>query len=626
MKERLKRIVFLFLCASLLCASCGGEKPVTPEDPDEGGKTPVVYLDMTRWNRISAGSASDLAGMWEAMHLVSTLQGIVNRDGPHLYIDYVVNGDQDVDRFWWDRCIGEGKWLPDCELTRLSDPVKAVEAFKDRIQGMVVYDPQIASTSNVASTVAGVEDLIAVRYDPSTGSLYSRLVKAGIPVKVWLVGEDGSSRFHSKLEPYRWAVDQYLTTGKCSGGYAAYYIDQFWLGCAGKAVLNHHQLSNHDFFVSQKAFFFDLSPWGDEAATDTPSETAGADLAMLQEILGELNRVNGGQRICHIGGFAPWAYKYTNAAGVGGKHNPVLTEWEFVRVISAYNAFMDADALSYGAMANASFWQHYPLQSSYPQSWTTRDALKAKGWIGADGKVDTSRKYVLFYVGDYDSSAWLYQMMPSLWEDKTRGSLPLMWCIDPTIARRAPMVMDYLRATAKETDYFAAGDNGAGYLSPGMLESPRPLSGLPSGIGVWAEHCKPFYSQWDLRVTGFIIDGSGPGMSEAGFKSYATFSPGGIVPMNTPSQAALYDGMPVMRSGLVEVSEANAEAAATTVLGDLATAHPGFPFYWYRSILKSPTWHANVKKALERKDGNVVWLSGPEFFELLRCYLEERNP
>ena len=81
-----------------------------------------------------------------------------------------------------------------------------------------------------------------------------------------------------------------------------------------------------------------------------------------------------------------------------------------------------------------------------------------------------------------------------------------------------------------------------------------------------------------------------------------------------------------MRSGLVEVSEANAEAAATTVLGDLATAHPGFPFYWYRSILKSPTWHANVKKALERKDGNVVWLSGPEFFELLRCYLEERNP
>ncbi|MBR1575433.1 MAG: hypothetical protein IJ654_03175 [Bacteroidales bacterium] len=619
----LKRILFLSLCSFALCASCGGGQSVTPDEPEQEKGTPIVYLDMTRWNRISASETSDLTGMWEAMHLVSTLQGIVNRDEPRLYIDYVVTSGKDVDRFWWDQCIGDGKWLPGCEVTRLSDPVKAVEAFKDQIQGMVVYDPQIASTSNVASTVAGVEDLVAVRYDPSTGSIYSRLLKAGIPVKVWLLNEDGTSKFHSKLEPYRWAIDQYLKTGKCSGAYAAYYIDQFWLGCAGKATLNHHQLCNHDFFVSQKAFFFDLSPWGDEVATDAPSDASGADCALLQELLREWNRLNGGQRFCHIGGFAPWAYKYTNASGVGGKHDPVLTEWEFARIISAYNAFMDADALSYGAMANASFWQHYPLKETYPQSWTTRDALKAKGWIGADGKVDRSRKYVLFYVGDYDSSAWLYQMMPTLWEDKARGTLPLMWSINPTLARRAPMVMDYLRATAKEGDYFAAGDNGAGYLNPGMLEAPRPLSALPSGIAAWAQHSEPFYRQWGLKVTGFIIDGSGPGMSEAGFKSYAAFSPGGIVPLKTPSQAALYDGMPMMRSGLVEVSETNAEAAAATVLSDLDTAHPEFPFYWYRSILKSPTWHANVKKALERKNSHVAWLSGPEFFELLRCYLEE---
>ena len=46
------------------------------------------------------------------------------------------------------------------------------------------------------------------------------------------------------------------------------------------------------------------------------------------------------------------------------KHEDVQTEWQFAELISRYMAFKDADAIGYGALANASFWQHFPLKST----------------------------------------------------------------------------------------------------------------------------------------------------------------------------------------------------------------------------------------------------------------------
>ena len=56
----------------------------------------------------------------------------------------------------------------------------------------------------------------------------------------------------------------------------------------------------------------------------------------------------------HVGGFLPWDKKYTNVGPSGGKHDPVLGEWHYAEILSCYNAYMDADALGYSSMANAS--------------------------------------------------------------------------------------------------------------------------------------------------------------------------------------------------------------------------------------------------------------------------------
>lgn len=623
MKAGIKFLTLLLALSALF--SCKPEYTIAESTVPTLHEGQVLWLDLTRFTHTNTSDPVALRQHWDALHLTTTLQGLVNRTAPRLYIDFVVNAGHDIDQYWWDKYSEPGEWLAGRDKVVIFDPVKACDVFKDMIKGLVVYDPNVAATSCLASMVAGVEDLVAVRYDTTPGSVYNRMVTRGYPVKVWLVNEDGSSKFASKGEAYRWAIDNYLKTGKCETAYAAYYIDQAWMKNPSATNINHHQLTNHDFFISHRSFFFDLSPWADEPATDNPDAPAGEDFDLMKEMLMEIYKHNNnGDVFCHIGGFPAWPFKYTSFRNVGGIHTPETTEWKFAEIISAYNAFKDADAVAYGALANASFWQHFPLQETYPQKWVTRQELKDKGYLTADGKVDRSKRYVLLYVGDYDAASWVSQTSPTIWDDPQRGKVPMMWSISPILARRSPQALHYMWKSATPNDYFASGDNGAGYLNPGALEEPRDYSHLPSGIAQWAAHCKPWYKQWDITVTGFVIDGNAKGMSREGFKAYASFSPNGVVPQRTLNNAYIsqVDGMPILRAGGSAGAEQPTEAAS--VIRETVLGHTNMPFYWFRAVLKTPTWYVTTYENLKKNDPNIVWTSGPEFFELLRCYLEEQ--
>ena len=96
----------------------------------------------------------------------------------------------------------------------------------------------------------------------------------------------------------------------------------------------------------------------------------------------------GGGKIFTIGGFLPWAWKYSNSPGAGSRHGGVASEWQYAHIISAYNGTMDADALGYSGMSNASFYQHFPLADHYAQrSRTTLADVKAEGLIDGEGHV-----------------------------------------------------------------------------------------------------------------------------------------------------------------------------------------------------------------------------------------------
>ena len=158
--------------------------------------------------------------------------------------------------------------------------------------------------------------------------------------------------------------------------------------------------------------------------------------------------------------------------------------------------------------------------------------------------------------------------------------------------------MAWARATATSQDTFVAGDSGAGYLNPGELETPR-TSGLPSGMAVWAKHCNRFYTQWDIRVTGFIIEGFSPSMRASGLDAYSGFSPGGTVGQGMPSAGALYNNMPVLNMA-INGFPPQVVASADQITG--LFTYSGVPqFAVGRAILQTPTWYLDV--ATRASDG-----------------------
>ncbi len=565
------------------------------------GQTAVLYTyDLTHTLHFDRNNPAQVRASWDEVHLVSSLQGLVNRDQPRLYVFYVGGDTGAIDHFWLDKLREKDGWLSDYQLQSLPDLEALLSTFAGYYKGLVVYDEKVPATSNVASTVAGVENLLCVRYDASSDSLYHWLTAAPdgprLQVKRWLIHPDGTSLFtgegtlpesttpssgSAKDDAYLWAKERYLDTGLCNGRKLAYYLDAYWLEHPEGYPPNCN-LANHDYFIAHKGFFFDLSPWDDETPNDDPDQPLGSDFRTLKAILRSAYEQTHGKAMIHVGGFLPWDKKYTDYGTIGGKHGGVPGEWRYAEILSCYNAYMDADALGLNAMANASVFQHYPLQPVYPQHLPTLSDLQARGLVDEEGKVAPKVFYTV-YVGDYDSAAWLYQKLPQLWSDPARGTIPLGWAINPNLAERFAPGMDYMRRTATPQDFFWSGDSGAGYLNPGFLETPRPFSNLPSGLETWRKHCKRYFRRWGLEATGFIIDGYARPMSAEGLEAYKSFSPRGLVGQHVEG-AELREGFPQVK---MYWDLPSPEEGARIIQAQAGGVRPAFRVY--RTILWTPS-------------------------------------
>lgn len=642
MHRKISRRTFVKYAGSAAAvAGLGWARPV-----HGAAATPLAVYDLTYVYDYDLTDPQQAAIAYDHMHLVTTLQGIVNRDEPRLYVRFIQGGELDPfnrDDYWLEKLRAPGEWLAARQLEHVRDLDSLIRRFRQHLSGAVVYDPKVWSTSNVASTVAGVEDVLAIRYDPAEGSLYNRYVAHAVdtmqlPVRVWLVNRDGTSKFtgsgiipdtdlpstgSAKCDAYWWAKTRYLDTGRCAPTELGYYLDSYWLSRPGDSV-QQAVLSNHDYLVSRRGFVFDLFPWDDETPVDDRNQPVGTDRRTFEAILWSAYDQSGGS-IVAVHGFVPWAWKYSSFGRSGSSHDPVSSEWQMVKVASAYNACFDADAENLDGMANASVYRHYPLRPSYPQNPRPTVAdLKARGFVNADGSV-SPRRYAMFYVGDYDSAAWLYRAISQFWDDPNRGAVPLNWAFNPNLGDRMAPALAYTRRTRTSNDFFVAGDTGAGYVNPGMLQAPREFSGLPSGLPAWAEHCERYYRRWDLSITGFIIDGFAPGLNREGLATYQQFSPDGLAAQKI-APLGLSGTMPYTRMDIDlprDTSEAAAGALKGALDGDTSRAPYAPEFHVFRTILEPPTWHKEVVEKVQGDLPNaaVELVDAYTFYALIRQYL-----
>jgi hypothetical protein len=673
--------------AAALAAGAPAVAAAHPATPGSGVATgtgstgTLYYFDATYLYALDVANPAVARRAYDELFAIAVLQGIVNRGGARLYVNWIVDdgfylkvqGDTSnpaplaVDEFWWQRLREPGQWLAGRTVSTVPSFSALLTTFSGDVSGYVVWDPAVPATSNVATTVCGVEDLLPLRYDTTAGSLYRTLTDApggAALVQRSFVDGSGNSVFtgtgtipgtttassgSAKNDAYRWAKITYLDTGLCTPGYLGYYVDAAALGhlptLPGRVVngismpkttaLQLMLLSNLDYQVSKRSFVFDLSPWDDEVPVDDPSQPLGTDFATLSSILSRAYaNASAGLGLIDVQGFTPWYFKYTTESIAPGSatHGAVDSEWRFNQVLSAYNGYTDSDAWAIDGMANASLYTHFPLQSVYSQQNHVSDAeLTAKGYLDASGAV-LPHRYLMIYAGDYDSSAWTYRMIARYWSDPSRGSVDINWAFNPNLSARAGHALHYARTHSSARDYFIAGNSGAGYLNPGMLETPRAFSALPSGVAAWKYHNQVQYAKWGLAVTGFVIDGHAAPMSDALRSEYAEFSPVGVIEQSATT-ARKIDGVPFHPMTLTTAYAAEAGAWLISLQFKPNPAYVGVPgvtptdeapagveFYVARTVVQSPTWHKNCEAAMnrDRPRAAVRFVDARTFFALLR--------
>lgn len=137
----------------------------------------LAHLDVADISRLPA----------DQQVLFATLQGIVNRKQPRIYL--IQNGPE-----------GKTTWLQALRVptTTHADPFELLTMYRAEITGLIVDDPAITGTINVATTAAGIYS--AVVASPTLAALLQR--RFHVPVVMDLRG-----RFKTDLEAYLWAAN-----------------------------------------------------------------------------------------------------------------------------------------------------------------------------------------------------------------------------------------------------------------------------------------------------------------------------------------------------------------------------------------------------------------------------------
>lgn len=122
--------------------------------------------------------------------LLGTLQGVVNRSEPRIYL------------IGTDATNGEGRltWLKSLNVPYkiLPDTWSLVAKYKRSIRGVVVYDPAVPDTINVATTLAGLKNAVVA------GPAVAEKLKKDFGLRVV---DDLRGKFETRLAAYQWQFD-----------------------------------------------------------------------------------------------------------------------------------------------------------------------------------------------------------------------------------------------------------------------------------------------------------------------------------------------------------------------------------------------------------------------------------
>lgn len=534
----------------------------------------------------------------EAM-AVATLQGVINRGGPELY---VLSRKNDRPRYWLDVLSKGGRWLEGRPVTPVADLTGLVKLAGPRVKGAVIWDPAVPATVDVATTVAGVED--AVVLSPELADRY--LAEWRLPVVKDLRGMfTGAETGSAKNDAYRWAIRNYFAAGKCSSKLLCLFDDAYVTRAKGDVGY----VVTRDWAVRNRAFVFDLSPWGDEPPQDEPKQEPGVDLETYKAILEETKKLAAGEHMTELTGFFAQT-KYAVAPGHASKHEGVPTEWESVWLMTPYNVYQNTISSD---CYNQSLHSQFPRKPLHQKSGATQPVTEVK-----------PKAYVCILMADYDSATPLYDTLPKNWYDAGRGKTPMAWGVNPNLLDTYPDLIAYYYETATPNDTFTSDASCAGYVNPNRLR--------PESLPLFVAHNEKYFREADMTVAPMVLDQDQP--TAAVKDAFAKFAAGGMAvhveDMHGQGGHApapqVWKGMPVIEM-LNDACNAGGRVDETAEILARAIVGRGNPkpgFYLFRVVWVKPSSVNDAIATLRRKHPELdVDVVGPrEFFALFKASRE----
>ncbi len=683
-KITLLRLVVLMFIATLGIAglvSCSSSKESSTQSNTTAATTPttttqtpvtttavsihdlntVYYVDAAAIIRSSGGISSEKA--YDRLKFLVAIQGLLNRTKPQMFIELTSAGDilydefeYDVDRFWYDYLKEKdymGSSNPDfkeVKITNFAHVIRNDELMEFiKRQGIVLWDKEVYATSNVASTVCGIDGYLPVLAD---GELEKTLTAKGVEVKLDLSGKftaegkiwqtDTKTTGSKKCDAYIWALEKY--GDKVDPTRVGYLVDAYAMAplsdkatdlFANGSMYANNQVVNHDYFIRYGCFVFDLSPFSDSVPLDdsgygrTEKDT---DYNTFRKILLKLYKRNKGE-VGVLSGFTPWGIKYTAHTGERTEQGGLDGETTFVALANAYNFVVDADAPSMASLANASFYSHVKLEESYENPKPEKISY------------DSSKKYVHIYMGDYDGAAWVNRAVAKYFTGAERGNLTVTWAFNPNLSARVPQAFMFMQENRTDKDYFICGDSGAGYAFPDMFRAEnatrKKISGLPDGMAAFKRWNEKYYKQFGLTITGFLLShdvilGGTTFKNEITYQvlnAFSSFSPDGALlnrMPNTVCKGLGSDG----RLGIYKRSNNNLYFStlrfdihygtvaehAPKIINELRSTSDRV--LAIRSILASPKRLEEIFEAVKKEYPDVEFVDGYNYFQLMQAAYE----
>lgn len=530
---------------------------------------------------------------------VACLQGLCNRKSPEVY---VLCRTKPRPQYWLDLLSKDGRWLQGRVRQPLADLGALVKLTGPRLKGAIIWDPAVPASADVATTFAGVAD--AVVLSPEFADRY--LKPWQLPVLADLRGRfTGAETGSKKNDAYRWALREFLAQGRCSSHLLCLFEDSF----SSRARGDIGYVLTRDWAVKNRAFVFDLSPWGDEKPQDDPGQRLGLDLETYRLILAETLRHSAGKHMTELTGFFAFS-KYANMPDHKSAHEPVPTEWESVWLMSPYNCYQNT-------ISSDCFNQSFHSQAPRPPLQQHRSVKN----IPLENKT-----YLCLLMADYDSATPLYDFLPNHWHNADRGKIPLAWGINPNLLETYPDLIAYFYSTASPADTFTADASAAGYMNPNRVQKKY----LP----LFVRHNRRFFREADMDIAPMVLDWDQP--SPAVKDAFRRFAPAGLATIvmdlhgtgGKLPEAQVWKGMPVLELINDACNFAGAEPTADIMARAIAARGSQAPgFYFFRIVWVNPTNVADTLAALRRKrpDLDLEVLDPHTFFALFKEFRQRQD-